>query len=157
VSGVLPFLLSPSSYPHTSLGPRGSRPCRALPTSPPLAGTGSRGGHLPGPPACPPSRLLLAPTEPPNRPLATLRPFPRRPRPDLPRPSPEFPAGPPPDAPRGYIAKNLLFSRASLQKVNSNSRSDFLILVNCVDHIKIGKIRNQFCWIHGELSYNFSC
>jgi hypothetical protein len=32
----------------------------------------------------------------------------------------------------------------------------WLFLINCVEnHRKIGKMRNQFCCNHGELSYNF--
>jgi hypothetical protein len=43
-----------------------------------------------------------------------------------------------------------------MQKVNSNSFVIWLILVNCVENRRnIGKMQNQICWIHGELSYNF--
>jgi hypothetical protein len=41
---------------------------------PPLAGTGSRGDHLPWPPACPPHRPLLAPNQATNRTLVTPSP-----------------------------------------------------------------------------------
>jgi hypothetical protein len=105
----------PSSIPESRRHRRLPRIVRSL------AGDSHRRGHLPGSPACPPSRLLLAPTEPPNQPLATLTPVSRRPRPDLRWPSPEFPAGPPPAAPRGYIANAEIFPGPSLQKVNSNS------------------------------------
>jgi hypothetical protein len=104
---------SPNETPITLPCAYSCSPARlSAPPSRPLAGTGSRGGHLPGPSACLPSRLLLAPAESPNRPLVTLRPFPRRPRPDLPQPLPEFPAGPPPAAPGDLIAKGQLFLRA---------------------------------------------
>jgi hypothetical protein len=47
----------------------------------------------------------------------------------------------PASRPKGYIAKPSFFPRASLQKVNSNSKSDFLFLVNCVENPrKIGKM-----------------
>jgi hypothetical protein len=55
-----------------------------------------------------------------------------------------------------HIAKRRFFLRASLQKVNSNSKTLWLILVNCVEnHRKIQKMQGQFCWIRGELFYNF--
>jgi hypothetical protein len=133
---------------------------RLAPPEPPLAGTGSRGGHLPWPPACPPHQPLLAPTKPAIRPLATPRPPPRRPRPVPPptlagfRPEPRRPC------PRDHIAEQNFFSRAFLQFGNSNSKVIFLILVNCVENRrKIRKMQNQFCWIRCEISHNccYSC
>jgi hypothetical protein len=80
-------------------------------------------------------------------------------RPSLAKPSggsPEF--GLPALASRAqdHIAKPTFFPGSLLQKVNSNSKRDFLILVNCVEnHTKTGKMQNQFCWILDELYYNF--
>jgi hypothetical protein len=42
------------------------------PMEPPLAGTGSRGGHHRRLPVCPPPQQLLSPTEPANRTLVAL-------------------------------------------------------------------------------------
>jgi hypothetical protein len=61
-----------------------------------------------------------------------------------------------PAAPRDHIARERIFSRVFLQKGNSNSEVTFLFLVNCLEnHREIRKMQNQFCWIRGEISYNF--
>jgi hypothetical protein len=78
----------------------------------------------------------------------------------LPWPSPAA-SSPESSSPRrptaqGPHCKRYFFPRASLQKVNSNSTSAWLKLVNCVEnHRKIRKFQTQFCWIRGEISYNF--
>jgi hypothetical protein len=80
-----------------------------------LTGNGRRRGHLPGPPACPPSRLLLAPTEPMNRALATpgpSPPVPGRPRPAVGRNL----AGPPLPDRQGLHCKTAKLSRVLLAK-----------------------------------------
>jgi hypothetical protein len=47
--------------------------------------------------------------------------------------------------PRGHIAKPTFFPGSSLLKVNSNSKSNFLILVNCVEnHRKSEKCKTNF-------------
>jgi hypothetical protein len=81
------------------------------------------------------------------------------PRPSLAKPgggSPEFGRTAAARPPRGYIAKEKIFPRAFLQKVNSISKTLWLILVNFVEnHSKTRKTQGQFFWIRGELFYNF--
>jgi hypothetical protein len=81
------------------------------------------------------------------------------PRPPLAKPgggSPEFGRTAATRQLRGYIAKAKIIPRASLQKVNSNSKTIWLFLVNCVEnHRKIRKMQNQFSRILGEISHNF--
>jgi hypothetical protein len=93
----------------------------------------------------------------PNRPPVVPRPFPHPSPAKSRRTSPEFYSTALASRAQDHIAKHRFFPRASLQKVNSNSKTLWLILVNCVEnHSKIRKIKNQFCWIRCELSYNFS-
>jgi hypothetical protein len=50
------------------------------------------------------------------------------------------PAGRPP---RAHISKPMIFPRASLQKVNSNSEVISMFLVNCVENLrKLRKMQN---------------
>jgi hypothetical protein len=99
---------------------------------------------------------LPTPNADPNRPLAILAPFPR--------PSSAKPAtsslgiaqAAPASRPKGDIATEKIFPRASLKKGNSNSKTIWLFLVNCVEnHREIRKMQNQFFWIRGEISHNF--
>jgi hypothetical protein len=110
------------------------------------AGTAGRGGHQAWPPAPPLTGPLPSPAEPPNRAPVTPSPSPR---PSLAKPdggSPEFGRTAAARPPRGYIAKEKIFPRASLQKVNSISKTLWLILVNFVEnHRKIRKMQGQFC------------
>jgi hypothetical protein len=57
---------------------------------------------------------------------------------------------------RGNIAKEELFPGASVQKETPIVKLFWLLLVNCVEnHRKFRKMLNKFCWIRGELYYNF--
>jgi hypothetical protein len=92
----------------------------------------------------------------PNQPLVVPRPFPHPSPAKSRRTLPEFYSTAPASRAQDHIAKRRFFPRASLQKVKSNSKTLWLILVNCVEnHRKIIKMLNQFCWICCELSYNF--
>jgi hypothetical protein len=128
------FLHPPLPFPYLAV------PLTQL-TEPPLAGAGSRSGRPSLAAGEPLAGTTTDPAKHPNRaPLA-----PRSP----PCPSPANPGGelagfcPPAPAsrPRDYIAKRRFFPRASLQKVNSNSKTLWLILVNCVEnHRKLIKM-----------------
>jgi hypothetical protein len=77
----------------------------------------------------------------PNRPLVVPRPFPHPSPAKSRRTSPEFYSTAPASRAQDHIAKRRFFPRASLQKCNSNSKSEWLILVNCVEnHRKIIKM-----------------
>jgi hypothetical protein len=57
---------------------------------------------------------------------------------------------------RGDIAKEELFPGALVQKETPLVKTVLLFLVNCVEnHRKVRKMQGQFCWIFGELYYNF--
>jgi hypothetical protein len=91
-----------------------------------------------------------------NRVHVIPRPLPHPPWPGSGETSSELGHPAPATDPRDYIAKKVFFSRASLQKCNSNSKSEWLILVNCVENQrKITKLWNQFCWVRCELYYSF--
>jgi hypothetical protein len=97
----------------------------------------------------PPTLAQIDPRWAPPPPHILSRPSPSSEPPDFGLPAP-------PAMARGHIAKCQIFPGASSQKYNSNSVAVFLILVNCVEnHRKIRKMQSLFCWIHGELSYNF--
>jgi hypothetical protein len=60
-------------------------------------------------------------------------------RPSLAKPgggSPEFGLPAPASRAQDHIAKPTFFPGSLLQKVNSNSKRDFLILVNCIENHK---------------------
>jgi hypothetical protein len=62
----------------------------------------------------------------------------------------------PASRPGDYIANTKFFPGSLLEMVNSNSKTLWLILVNCVaNHRKIIKMQGQFFWICGELFYKF--
>jgi hypothetical protein len=77
------FLHPPPPYPQLA-GPF------LLPPSRPSPGNGSRGGHLPWPPACPLAGAAPPPSDPPNRTIVSPRPPPHPPPAELRRPRPEF-------------------------------------------------------------------
>jgi hypothetical protein len=57
---------------------------------------------------------------------------------------------------RGDIAKEKLIPGALLQKETPIVKAVLLIFLNCVEnHRKLIKMQDQFCWIPGELYYNF--
>jgi hypothetical protein len=69
---------------------------------------------------------------------------------------PEFGQPRRPPRPGDDIANPEIFPGSLLQKRNSNSKTLWLILVNCVEnHRKIEKMQKKICWIRCELSYNF--
>jgi hypothetical protein len=87
-----------------------------------------------------------------TEPLESLGHSPTIPRPDPGDPRPELPPDRRCTAPRGHIAKTKIFPKASLQKRNWNSKSEFAdsCKLRRKSH-KIRKMQGQFCWIHGEL------
>jgi hypothetical protein len=116
----------------------------------------SRSGRSRWLPVRPTAGAASSPSNPRNRALVNRRTLLCPPRPDSGDTSPEFAQPVPATAPRDHIAKPKIFPGSLLQKVNSNSTSDFMILVNCIEnHRKIRKMQTQFCWMNGELSYNF--
>jgi hypothetical protein len=91
-----------------------------------------------------------------NRSIVVPRPFPHPSPAKSRRTSPDFYSTTPASRAQDHIAKRRFFPRASIQKVNSNSKTLWLILVNCVENREeIKKMQDQFCWIHCELFYNF--
>jgi hypothetical protein len=91
----------------------------------------------------PPTGSLSPLTEFPNRTLVTPSPSSRPSPAKLQRASPEFSQPAPAGRPRGHIAKQKFFPRASVQSGNSNSKTIWLILVNCVENRrKNRKIQN---------------
>jgi hypothetical protein len=71
---------------------------------------------------------------PQTEPLATPRPSPVLPRPRAPTSSPNSGEQHRCPRPRDDIAKVKIFPGSLLQKRNSNSKSEWLILVNCVEN-----------------------
>jgi hypothetical protein len=121
-----------------------------------FAGTSPTAAAPPWPPtSCSPESPPPCPT-PQIEPLVTLDLLPVLPRPRAPASSSELAHPRRPAASKGHIAKPTFFPGSLLQKVNSNSKTLWLFLVNCVENRrKIRKMQNQFCWIRCELSYNF--
>jgi hypothetical protein len=129
---------------------------RALPSRPERHQAEGCRGQPPGaPPAAVPRRY---PTHlrPQNRTLVLPRSFPR--------PSPAartselagFCPPAPGSRPGDYIANTKFFPGSLLQKVNSNSKTLWLVLVNFVEnHRKIIQMQDQFCGVRGKLFYNF--
>jgi hypothetical protein len=106
------------------------------------------------PPATP--GCTSRPNKPPNRTLVTSSTFSAHPPAETPTGVAQFrralPAGPP----RGDIANLEIFPGSDSQKVTQIVKADSLNLVNCVEnHRKFRKMQGQFCWIRGELFYNF--
>jgi hypothetical protein len=109
----------------------GTSPTAAAPLWPPASCSPE------SPPPCPTRQI---------EPLLTLDLFPVLPRPRAPASSPELAHPRRPAAPRGHIAKPTIFLGSLLQKVNSNSKTLRLFLVNCIENRrKIRKMQNQLC------------
>jgi hypothetical protein len=118
-----------------------SPPTRKPQTEALVAGIASRGGQRHWLPVRPTAGGASSPSNPRNRALVNRRSFPYPPRPESGGASPEFAQPAPATAPRDHIAKPKIFPGSLLQKVNSNSKSDFRILVNCIENNK--KIRKM--------------
>jgi hypothetical protein len=130
------------AFPHLPLHPPKLAGMPILPAEPHRAGTACRGGHCAWPLAPPLAGLLPTPSNPRNRPLGTQGPSPARARPAPAGGWPEFGRTAAARPPRDYIAKLRFFPGSLLQKVNSNSKTLWLILVNCVENqSKIRKIQ----------------
>jgi hypothetical protein len=133
--------------------PAGAGPNKPLPTFP-CTCPSSPACRLPRSPITPPSQQAAAATVPGRRRRPSPTPSPAQSTPGI---GPLGPRDPPPPVPgrrlagiwpdrrfpaaRDHIAKINFFPGSLLQKVNSNSKSDFLILVNCVEnHRKFRKM-----------------
>jgi hypothetical protein len=147
---------APNPRLPTPLKPRRAAPLLLRPRARRRRAPGAYHGWQPPAPLHTPPPATSTPKTKSNRPIASRRPFPH-PSPAKPRrTSPKFCSPASASRPRDYIAKRRFFPRASLQKVNSNSKTLLLILVNRVENRRtIRKMQGEFFWIRGELFYNF--
>jgi hypothetical protein len=126
------------------------------PASSPRRRNSSRGGHRAWPPAPPLAGPFPAATEHGNRSPRTQGPSPARARPTSAGGWPEFgrtAAGRPPGT---TLQKKESFQGPHCERVTQIVKVLWLFLVNYLENCrKIGKMQNQFCWVRGELSYNF--
>jgi hypothetical protein len=143
------------ALPHLPLHPPKLATHSRAPPKPPSPEQDGRRGYPSLAAGAHPAGPSPSATEHGNRSPGTQGPSPARARPAPADGWPEFgrtAAGRPP---RDYIAKERIFSGASPQKGNSNSKVIWLFLVNCVGNWrKLGKMQNQFCWVRCEISHN---
>jgi hypothetical protein len=115
-------------------------PNRPAPTAPPPRPDHSRTkafrGGAPWPPVDGHPPVLPHPSTATNRLLVSPSTFPTHPPAESLTGVSQFRRAAPAGPPRGHIAKEKIFPRASLQMYISNSVAVFLILVNCVENYR---------------------